>query len=192
MEKTKGRLILVLGGSRSGKSQFAEQLAQRLGERLAYLATAPILDEEMSRRVAKHRQRRPERWQTIEEPLQVVEVLESLSKEVDVILLDCLTLWLSNLLLHDNLPEGKNSQSAKEDFILSRVERLGRVMVGSGAHLVVVSNEVGLGLVPDNPLGRLFRDIAGQANQIIARQADEVDWVAAGLPLEIKSRAYQF
>lgn len=184
---SKGKLILVLGGTRSGKSYFAERMAESLGERVVYLATAAVLDEEMALRVVNHRQRRPDKWQTREESIRVVDQVEGLSGDFDVILLDCLTLWLTNLLLDDTF-----SGPEKEIYIVNQVEQLARTCVHSKAHVIIVSNEVGHGLVPDNSLGRAFRDLSGQANQIIAKNADEVYWVVAGLPLEIKSRAYPF
>ncbi|CCO09378.1 bifunctional adenosylcobinamide kinase/adenosylcobinamide-phosphate guanylyltransferase [Desulforamulus hydrothermalis] len=184
-----GKLFLVLGGSRSGKSRFAENLAQQLGEKVLYLATATVYDEEMARRVQLHRTGRPAVWDTVEEPLQVIEVIQKQAKRYHVILLDCLTLWLTNLLLNDNSPFHGRTAPEQEKYILNKVTQLAAVCRNCGSSVLVVSNEVGLGIVPDTPLGRTFRDIAGSANQVIAHLADEVYFVAAGLPIALKSLA---
>ncbi|WP_003541331.1 bifunctional adenosylcobinamide kinase/adenosylcobinamide-phosphate guanylyltransferase [Desulfotomaculum nigrificans] len=187
----KGKLVLVLGGARSGKSQFAEKLAEKLGEHIVYLASASVADEEMARRVKIHQERRPSNWQTKEETLKIVNAVAELNGNCEVILFDCLTLWLSNLLLNGLLPKSGTSWPEKENYILKEVERLAEYCTTMDTHVIIVSNEVSLGIVPDNRLGRSFRDVAGRANQIIAQHADEVYLVAAGIPIEIKSKAYQ-
>jgi adenosylcobinamide kinase/adenosylcobinamide-phosphate guanylyltransferase len=169
------RIIFIGGGTRSGKSAFALALARRLGQRRLFLATAQAGDDEMRERIGRHRRDRGEDFQTIEEPLAVAEVLQR-HADNDVVLFDCLTLWLSNLLLEGNEPEA----------ILHRVEELTAVLARRSLHAVVVSNEVGLGIVPETPLGRTFRDLAGLAHQRMSAVADEVYFAVLGTILRIK------
>lgn len=176
----RGRLILVLGGARSGKSTFAEELVMAKGGRVVYIATSQALDEEMEQRIRLHRERRPESWRTIEETHWVADRLADL--EADVVLLDCLTLLVSNLLLDEEYA----AQEDKTQAILAEITKLAEIARASQADVIVVSNEVGQGLVPSYPLGRLYRDVAGWANQIIAKQADEVYLVIAGIPVELQ------
>lgn len=185
---TKGKFTLVLGGTRSGKSSFAEKLAQNLSERVLYLATATVYDEEMVMRVKQHRQRRPACWVTVEESKELAGALEKYAREYDVILIDCLTLWLTNLLLEDGAPDNVVWQE-KEAIILRQVEKVARICQGAASNVIIVSNEVSLGIVPDTSLGRQFRDLAGAANQIMAQYANEVYLVVAGLPIELKALA---
>ena len=166
------RRLLVLGGARSGKSRLAESLAAPYEDRL-YIATAEPGDEEMRNRIADHKTRRGDRWQTIEEPLHLLEAIVSQAREGRFILVDCLTLWINNLL-------------HRQRVIHSEVEALASRIPSLPGHLVFVSNEVGLGIVPDNQLARLFRDEAGFANQRFAAACDEVLFVAAGLALKLK------
>lgn len=183
------RLVLILGGARSGKSLFAEDLAARAGGPVTYMATSVAGDDEMVRRVAAHRERRPAEWATVEETLQIPETIVRLGQEPGILLIDCLTGWLSNMLLDNRLPHPGASDNEKEEYIKSRVEDLASAAGKSGAIVLVVSNEVGLGLVPPYPLGRLFRDVSGNANRYLASVADEVYLVVAGLAVEIKSLA---
>ena len=166
-----GARVMVLGGARSGKSRYAEGLAEGIaGDRL-YIATAQPGDEEMAARIAAHRQRRGNRWTTIEAPLALAEALAGAN--APFVLIDCITLWISNLLL------------AGID-IAPRVEALAEALRARQGTVAVVSNEVGLGIVPDNALARRFRDDAGLANQRLAQACDEVVFLAAGLPLRLK------
>ncbi|MDD2442953.1 MAG: bifunctional adenosylcobinamide kinase/adenosylcobinamide-phosphate guanylyltransferase [Desulfotomaculaceae bacterium] len=183
----KGKLILVLGGSRSGKSEFAENIAAQMGERVIYIATSAVRDEEMADRVRLHRERRPQGWETVEEEKFICQVT-SKGREGDVFLLDCVTGWITNLLLDELIPETGAKSADKESYIMEQVEQLMET-VDHGAHLIAVSNEVGLGLVPEYPLGRVFRDLAGKVNQALAQNADQVYFAIAGLHLEIKSMA---
>lgn len=185
----RGKFILVLGGARSGKSEFAEELAAGWGLPVTYVATAAEGDLEMSRRIEKHRLRRPGEWQTVEETHLLPDVIARWGGAPGVVLLDCVTIWLTNLLLDESIPRMDALDAEKEDYIHSRVEELGGQASRCAAHVIAVANEVGLGLVPEYPLGRLFRDVAGRANRHLAQQADEVYFVAAGLALEIKSMA---
>lgn len=177
---------MVLGGDRSGKSNFAEQLAAKSGESVTYVATAAILDEEMERRVLYHKASRPGFWQTVEEPVYLVKVLEEHGDKNKVFLIDCLTIWLSNLMIDQKSPFIDISEKERIGYILQEVEKL--VISGRrfSSHLIVVSNEVGMGIVPEYPLGRTFRDLAGQVNQILARHADQVYFVIAGLVKKLK------
>jgi adenosylcobinamide kinase / adenosylcobinamide-phosphate guanylyltransferase len=169
------RIVFIGGGTRSGKSAFALSLARRLGERCLFLATAQPGDDEMSERIQRHRRARGADFQTIEEPLAVAETIQRCANH-DVVLLDCLTLWLSNLLL-----EGKELQ-----VVLQHVEELTVVLARRTLHAVVVSSEVGLGIVPETPLGRTFRDVAGLAHQRMSAIADEVYFAVLGTLLRIK------
>ena len=165
--------VLVLGGARSGKSSFAERLAMESGLDRVYIATAEAGDQEMGDRIAHHRARRGEGWRTIEAPDRLEEALASAAGEGRAVLVDCLTLWLSNLIHRD---ADANARSATLCTALRRAPGL----------IVIVSNEIGLGLVPETPLGRRFRDAHGRLNQVVAAAADRVVFVAAGLPLFLK------
>jgi adenosylcobinamide kinase/adenosylcobinamide-phosphate guanylyltransferase len=166
-------LTLVLGGARSGKSRYAEGLVDRHPGRRTYLATAEILDDEMDVRVKAHRERRDGDWKTVEEPLELARALKAETEQGAAVLVDCLTLWLGNLL-------GAERDAATE--IDGLIESVGQF----GGPVVFVSNEVGLGIVPDNALARRFRDLAGILHQRLAEKADRVVFVAAGLPMNLK------
>ena len=183
-------LILVLGGARAGKSAFAQRLAQAMGRRVLCVATAQPGDEEMRRRIRRHRQRRPSAWRLVEEPLAVAQALTPFLDATDVALIDCLTVWVSNLLLAA-LPGGvvqgfRQAEVAEKTVSRAMEDLLVRYREGP-ASFVVVSNEVGMGVVPEYPLGRLYRDCLGRANQQVAAQADRVYYVVAGLALDWKS-----
>ncbi len=167
------RITLVLGGARSGKSRYAEDLARRHKARPTYIATAEITDEEMRDRIARHRKDRGARWRTIEAPLDLVAALRQADGSRCFTLVECLTVWINNLIYH-----GRD--------VADEVEHLRAGLARSKGHVVVVANEVGLGIVPDNALARRFRDEAGRANQAIADAADEVVFIAAGLPMMLK------
>jgi adenosylcobinamide kinase/adenosylcobinamide-phosphate guanylyltransferase len=167
------RLTLVLGGARSGKSRHAEALIARTEPPWLYVATAQALDDEMHERIEHHRRRRDARWHTIEAPLELPQAIAALGGSGQPILVDCLTLWLSNALL-----AGTDPTIAGDRLIAALTEAPGPV--------VVVSNEVGLGIVPDTPLGRRFRDAQGRLNQQVAAIADHVVLLAAGLPVTLK------
>ena len=175
------KTIFITGGARSGKSKFAEQMAATYGASLCYLATAQSLDDEMGMRISKHQQRRGAAWRTVEEPLQLAQALAANDGVSNVILVDCLTLWLSNLLL---LNEELCEEAEKR--VMDEVQRLATTLRGMTTPVIIVSNEVGMGIVPDNKLARIFRDIAGQANQLIAAAADEAWLVVSGIPLRLK------
>ena len=168
--------VLVLGGARAGKSAYALQRAQEWEGRLVYLATAEGRDEDMKKRIARHRaHRRSRRWVTIEEPLEVVWQLKELDGSVGAVVLDCVTLWVSNAVLN-------NQKEGLENQVAELVEEIPLFPF----HFLAVSNEVGLGIVPDTPLGREYRDILGTVNQRLARACKEVMFMAAGLPMKLK------
>jgi len=179
----RGKLIFITGGARSGKSNFAEKMAVGLGKLVAYLATAQPLDEEMAFRIKKHKIRRPTNWETYEESIKISELVSRLGLEKEVILIDCLTLLTSNLLLRK---EDKVEDLKWQEEILLEIKKLAGVCYKVPAQVIIVSNEVGMGLVPDNSLGRVYRDILGRANSTIADKADEVFLMVSGIPLKIK------
>ncbi|SPF53037.1 bifunctional cobinamide kinase and cobinamide phosphate guanylyltransferase [Candidatus Desulfosporosinus infrequens] len=182
--KVMSLFTLVTGGARSGKSRFAELLAAQSKRPVIYIATAQIWDEEMALRVKKHQQQRPSTWRLIEEPRNIREIFNELKDEDAVILLDCVTLWLTNLLLA-GLAEHSQSDLV-ESQILSTVQEVAQLTHEIKPQVILVSNEVGQGIVPENPLSRAYRDLAGRSNQILAHSADQVYLVVAGLPMEIK------
>ena len=166
------QIILITGGARSGKSKYAEQRAGEMGDRRLYVATAEAKDEEMSQRIAEHQKRRGNQWRTIEEPVELAEVLQAQRGKTDSALVDCLTLWISNLLT------GRD-----EKYVEEKVEQLVETLPQLDFHVVLVTNEVGWGIVPGNLLARQFRDLAGWANQRIAAAASEVVLMVAGMPM---------
>lgn len=181
----KRKIVLVTGGARSGKSVFAEKYAAGTGMNVAYIATAQVLDEEMRLRVNLHRQRRPEGWTTFEAPLGAEKVIREASEQYQVILFDCLTVYTSNLLLAESAAEPESRFSN----IMKQVEQLVAAVLNSCATVIFVTNEVGMGIVPDNPLAREYRDLAGLVNQKLAAIADEVYLVVSGLAVDMKKLA---
>lgn len=175
MIKTHSQIILVTGAARSGKSQYAERRSGEMGKRRLYIATAQAKDEEMSERIADHQKRRGKEWTTIEEPLELAEALTAQRGKIDCALVDCLTLWISNLLI------GRDGKYAME-----KVEQLLETLPALDFSVLLVTNEVGWGIVPDNPLARKFRDLTGWTNQRIAQAADEVILMIAGVPMIVK------
>jgi adenosylcobinamide kinase / adenosylcobinamide-phosphate guanylyltransferase len=184
--------ILVTGGARSGKSSFAEKLSMRSSVRGIYIATSHIYDEEMRERVGLHQQMRLASgypWDTREEPYALRELLlqlqETGSSVKAAVMIDCLTLWLSNWLLrYEGAPDATAS-------VMKQVDALVEVVSTYSGHLVLVTNEVGSGIVPEYPLGRSFRDLAGRMNQRLAEVCEQVFLVTAGIPIELKSRSYR-
>lgn len=173
MQGLPAKVTLILGGARSGKSRFAESLVEASGFEPVYLATAQAFDCEMKERIAIHRARRGPTWHTIEEPLDLAGALDRTSAEGKAVLVDCLTLWVSNLML------------AEADFATEQSKLLA-VLAGLAGPVFLVSNEVGFGIVPENETARRFRDLAGDLNQKIAAQASTVHLVVAGLPITVK------
>lgn len=174
------QLVLVLGGARSGKSSCAESLAQQ-GDRTLFVATAEALDDDMKRRIARHRAQRPAAWDTLEEPLDLAAAIPSALAGHDTLLLDCLTVWVSNLLLElGGDVDAEGEMLARADALLDLYEQ-------GDIRWILVSNEVGLGVVPATELGRHYRDLLGRVNQLFASRADKVYLMVAGLPVELKS-----
>lgn len=188
-------IVLVTGGARSGKSTFAEKYAAKLGAAGTYIATAQALDEEMEQRVEGHRRRREQDslvWKTLEEPYHLSTQLAALQKqdeagaEGDILLVDCLTLWLSNWLLHYEQDDPYRQVSAKLDELVQVLSEY----KGSRT-IILVTNEVGGGIVPDYPLGRQFRDLSGMMNQRVAAVSDQVFLITAGIAVELKELQYR-
>jgi adenosylcobinamide kinase/adenosylcobinamide-phosphate guanylyltransferase len=187
-----GKIFMVTGGAKSGKSLFAEKLAGSLSDDVVYVATADVLDDEMEARVARHRAQRPAGWMTLEAPRDLEPALAAVPPSAGAVLVDCLTLWASNRLLALGEPETAGWWDAVEVLHCTLCDEL--VSLASAAHdrpwyLVLVSNEVGYGVVPDTPLGRAFRDLLGAVNQRVAGLSDAVFLVVAGLATEVKGPA---
>ena len=188
-------MTLITGGARSGKSQFAELMAKQY-DSVTYVATAQIYDAEMKLRVEKHKAQRPAHWKLVEEPYHLSQVLDQHQHEADVMLIDCVTLWLNNLIFSmspdtdwfNSETLNKADQEILEKRIMDQVMETIRTARNISSKLIFVSNEVGLGIVPDNPLSRFYRDLAGRVNQLIGQAADEVYMVMAGYPVEIKKQ----
>ena len=176
----KKQLTLLIGGCRSGKSRHAMKLAEACpGTHRVFIATCEPGDEEMRNRVARHRIERGDRWQTAEAPLKLAEAVERYGATADVLLVDCLTLWISNRIL----------QRPDENKMVAEGERLTAALVKATCPVLVVSNEVGTGIVPENALARIYRDAVGTVNRIVAAAADDVIWMVAGIPVPIKGAA---
>jgi adenosylcobinamide kinase/adenosylcobinamide-phosphate guanylyltransferase len=172
------KMILITGGCRSGKSRFALDYSNQHFSKKLYLATCEALDEEMAQRIEHHKKMRGPEWQTIEEPIEIVNKITRYGDEADVILLDCITLWLSNLLMR-----------RKDDpEIMEEISRFIDTIKKKQTSLILVSNEVGLGIVPVDPLGRRFRDLSGMANQKIAEVVNTVILMVSGIPIFLKGK----
>lgn len=181
-----GKLTLILGGARSGKSSYAETLVAQHRGQVLYIATAQALDEEMRARIEAHRQKRPGDWQTLELASNVGEYLLAHPSQMDLILLDCLTLLVSNLVLQAAPDLDHPDESSATKSVEAEVARLLEAIHSTPAYWVIVSNEVGQGLVPPYPVGRIYRDSLGWANQQLAQAADKVIFMVAGIPTVIK------
>ena len=183
------QLIVILGGARSGKSTFAEKLAQRSGRSVAFVATATISDDDMRLRIERHRAARPAHWQTIEEPLDLARALHQAAAQADVIILDCITLWVSNWLFTlENIDDASTVTSPYYEGALAEIDKLLIMLntLDTQKTLIIVTNEVGLGIVPSYTLGRIYRDVLGLVNQRLASAADHVYLMIAGLGVDIK------
>lgn len=170
------RVTFILGGARSGKSKYALELAKNNGRKVIFIATASPQDKEMEKRIRLHKKSRPAHWQTLENPKDIAESLKKIGAEYDIILIDCLTLIVSNFML-DGL---------KENAIRNKIAAMLNSAKRNKAQVIIVSNEVGLGIVPENKLARDFRDIAGRVNQIVAAKSDEAYFMVSGMPLRLK------
>ena len=180
-----GKLTILLGGARSGKSTLAEKLAAQRSERVLYVATAIPFDDEMKLRIRNHKEQRPNSWKTMETPTGIGKAVQDEVQSVDIVLLDCLTLLVNNLFMEfsgdpDHPDEGQFSKALERE-----VEDIVTAIASSTANWIIVSNEVGLGLVPPYPLGRVYRDLLGRANQRLVDLADEVYLLVAGLAVPL-------
>jgi adenosylcobinamide kinase / adenosylcobinamide-phosphate guanylyltransferase len=174
--------ILLLGGARSGKSYYAQQLAGELGSKVLFVATGEGLDEEMQARIAEHKKDRPKTWRTLEIPTGIGKEIEKQIGDAEVIVIDCITLLISNLLRgQPDYPEAEKIVKVEINKLIDAMDRL-------DASFVIVSNEVGMGLVPENKLGRIYRDLLGKANQLLASHATEVYLMVACLPVQVKGQ----
>jgi len=183
-----GSFVLVTGGARSGKSRLAEDLAARAGTRVTYVATSEPLDDEMKERIETHRKRRSHDWTTVEEPLAVAEAVLEQGRASDAVIVDCVGIWVSNLLLRQ--PSGMPYAERCRD-VLDRAHSLIDAAKQVPATVILVSNEVGSGVVPDYVLGRVFRDALGWSNQAIADAADHVFLTVAGIPVDVKALGHR-
>lgn len=182
---TNHRLRFVLGGARSGKSAYAERRAQAVADRKAYIATCPKIDDEISERIAKHRESRAGKgWITVEEPLSLVRALEQV-RDYPVVLVDCLTLWVNNLLY----TAGQRGERLSESRMQSETDAVLDAARAVAGEVFFVSNEVGLGIVPGDAESRLYRDLVGRCNQRVAQRADEVVFLVAGIAQQLKTEA---
>lgn len=171
------RSIFILGGARSGKSSYAVDVAKRLKKRTLFIATATSFDEEMKKRIKLHKISRPRHWKLIEEGKEINSVLIKLKNKYEIILIDCLGLWVSNLLAED----------LTDKEIEKKINKLVKSISKFKVITILVSNEVGTGIVPGSPLARRFRDLLGMANQMIAKYSDEVIFMQSGIPMKIKN-----
>jgi len=169
------KITIVLGGARSGKSYYALTEASRIKGKKAFVATAEALDDEMHIRIENHKKERGSDWDTYEEPLHIAPLIERIKGKYDVILLDCLTLWVSNIM------------HAGFDIAVETEKLISSISITPPAPLYIISNEVGLGLVPESPLGREYRDNLGHVNRLVAQAATDVIFMVAGIPLKVKA-----
>lgn len=183
------KLIMLVGGSRSGKSLYAEQIASKLAVQDAqvvyYLATATVWDDEFAERVLKHQQRRPTDWHTIEETCDIGQALRSVSESDGIFLIDGIGTWVANLMYRDNWPDFI-WHSAKEKWIFSQVDVLLEACKDREGTIILVADEVGMAIVPENEQARIFRDLNGWTNQCLAKAANEVYLLSCGIPLRLK------
>lgn len=190
MTSTEIGLTFIIGAARSGKSAYAVELATKLGAPTLYVATAEAIDSEMRARICRHRADRPRTWRTLEAPLDFAHRIASEADPGSTVIIDCLTVWLGNLLQQHvrdaNAPKESEIERARRQA-LAELELVCRLPGAQQLQLIVISNEVGAGLVPPYPLGRIYRDLLGEINQLVARRADTVLLLVAGLPLELKT-----
>ena len=182
-------IILVTGGARSGKSNFAESLCIKQNNRTAYIATSIPFDDEMKNRVKKHQESRPKKWKTYEIYKDIYSIVEELDNNHDTVIMDCVTLMVNNLMFTYGIEVDKaTSQELDEleEYIKEQIKKLMEAIKKTNLYFVIVSNEVGMGIVPENKLSRIYADFVGRANQLIAKYSDEVYFVVSGIPMKVK------
>lgn len=175
------KCILILGGARSGKSQFAQKLAGESGKKVLFVATAETLDEEMREKIFEHKSSRPSSWQVLESPTELGKKIPEKLNDAEVVIVDCITLLISNILTGEEEKLG-NAKQQVEAEIKELIDSINE----TDARFIIISNEVGLGIVPENKLSRVYRDLLGKANQALAAYADEVFSMLAGIPIKVK------
>ncbi len=188
-----GKIIYISGGARSGKSIFAENICKDLSENVSYIATTEVFDEEMKDRVKKHKAQRPKSWETYEVYKNLDKTIQKISKNSDTALLDCLTVMVNNLIFHGDTDIETTSYEQidkLEKSISDEITKLLHMARSCNINLIIVSNEIGMGIVPENKLSRIYRDIIGRANQKCAAESDEAYFVVSGIALKIKESKY--
>ena len=181
------KIILLLGGARSGKSRFAQEYARRNGGKVLFVATATAGDEDMRLRIVKHKKDRPPNWLTLEAATEIGIRIEANAGDAELIIIDCITMLVNNIFSrHDEKQFDTIDDSVLEKEVITEIEQLQKCLKKVDASFLIISNEVGLGLVPDNRMGRLYRDNLGRANQMLAQSADEVFLLVAGIPMRVK------
>jgi adenosylcobinamide kinase / adenosylcobinamide-phosphate guanylyltransferase len=182
------KIMLLLGGARSGKSHFAQEYARQNAQKVLFVATATAGDEDMLHRIEQHKKSRPATWTTLEAPDHLAKEIQETFSDEDLVIIDCITLLINNIFSRYNENQFENiPDSILEDQVISEIGELISCLNEVPASFVLVSNEVGLGIVPDNRMSRLYRDLLGRANQMLAQKADEVYLMVAGIPLRAKS-----
>ena len=177
-----GKIVLITGGARSGKSEYAQQMAEKISGTRMFIATCPISDKELEERITKHREARKNKgWETIEETINLKDSIQQ-AREYDVVLVDCLTLWINNLM-YNEINNAIALDEKRVDDLCGGIVYEARMATGT---VIFVTNEVGMGIVPDNEIARRYRDLLGRCNQIIAASADEVILMVCGMPVPIK------
>ncbi len=182
------KIVLLLGGARSGKSHYAQEYARRNATQVLFVATATADDEDMCLRIERHKQDRPADWRTLEAATNIGTQIEAHAGDAQLVIIDCITLLISNILCRfDENQFDTISEAVLEKDVVAEIRQLQNSMKKVNASFLIISNEVGLGLVPENRMGRLYRDFLGRANQMLAQQSDEVYLMVAGIPVRIKS-----
>ncbi len=182
------KCVFISGGARSGKSQFAQELAGSISDKVLFVATAEALDVDMKVRIANHQNQRPKSWQTLEASTNIADKIREHIGDAEVVLIDCLTLLVSNILLGEErgFSEKEIDAGEAENRVLMEIRAVISFMQESPATFIIVSNEVGLGIVPENRFARIYRDLLGRANQLVACHADEFFFMMSGIPMKVK------
>ncbi|MEW9077924.1 bifunctional adenosylcobinamide kinase/adenosylcobinamide-phosphate guanylyltransferase [Terrisporobacter glycolicus] len=182
-------IILVTGGARSGKSSFAESLCIKQNNKTAYIATSVAFDDEMKNRVKKHQESRPKDWKTYEIYKDIYSIVEELDKNHDTVIMDCVTLMVNNLMFTHGIEVDEASSeelNELENYIREQINKLLEAVKKANLYFVIVTNEIGMGIVPENKLSRIYGDFVGRVNQLIANYSDEVYFVVSGIPMKVK------